>query len=317
MSALAWGRLLRLSLAPSAAADALCGLALAADGTLPLESATARIVAASLCVYHGGLALNDWADREHDGRTRPERPLPSGAISPTAALLLAATLLACGVALAWSAAPAAGAWMAGVALLVALYDLSGRGPWLGPTLLALCRAGNLAVGFAYVGDRSTWPLGAALALLYGAYVFTASRLGRMEDGDDTRPLAQRPRAHLLVATGVLLLLPLLPVALASWPAPTRGAWLLACLLLAWSASGVVRPALQTQVWTRPLVERAMGGLLRRLLIFTAAACLLAPAGDAVLEWPLPPGGLPASLLGLLLLLGFPLSVALRRLFPPS
>ena len=41
--------------------------------------------AASALIYLGGMALNDWADRELDAEERPERPIPSGRISPTAA----------------------------------------------------------------------------------------------------------------------------------------------------------------------------------------------------------------------------------------
>ena len=68
---LRWGALLRLSMSPSAAADAAAGVLLGA-GTWPAGPAPFLLVAGSLCVYHGGMALNDWADRGHDARTRPE-----------------------------------------------------------------------------------------------------------------------------------------------------------------------------------------------------------------------------------------------------
>ena len=66
---LAWGQLLRLSMAPSALADAAAGVLLGA-GAWPGERA-GWMLAASFCAYHGGMALNDWADREGDARTRP------------------------------------------------------------------------------------------------------------------------------------------------------------------------------------------------------------------------------------------------------
>ena len=302
---------MRLSLAPSAAADALCGLTLAAGGSLPTSPGTGRIVAASLCAYHGGLVLNDWADREHDRRTRPERPLPAGAIAAGSTLCAAVLLLGAAVGLAWSAAPTAGAWMAGVCLLVVAYDLWGRGPWSGPSLLALCRAGNLGLGFAFVADPVLLPVGVALASTYGAYVFLASRLGRMEDGEDAQELGQRPRTLLLPCAALLLLLPAWPAVLPAWHAPAPAAWAGAVLLATWAALGVVRPALATRHWTRALVERSMGGLLRRLLVITATASLLAPAAAEAFN---PRAG---WVVGLAILAGYPLSFALRRVFPPS
>src|SRR5690606_29795536 len=78
--AAAFGRLIRVSLFPTAVADVLAGLLVGGGGAFPGVGATSALVGASLLVYHGGLALNDWADREHDARTRPDRPLPSRAI---------------------------------------------------------------------------------------------------------------------------------------------------------------------------------------------------------------------------------------------
>lgn len=310
MSALAWGRLLRLSLAPSAAADALCGLTLATGAAPALESRTLLVLAGSLGVYHGGLALNDWRDREHDRRTRPQRPIPSGAITPGAALAVAALLIGVGVACAWSAAPLAGAWMAAVAICAVLYDLLGRGPWIGPILLALCRAGNLAVGFVAVGDMDTRATAIGVCTLYGAYVFIASRLGRMEDGEDSEDLGQRPRRLLIGAALCLIGVALLPSYVEALT-PSTLARTVAAGVLGWAVVGVAQSALNTPVWSKALVERSMGQLLRRLLVFTAAATMLASPSDADTQVT---SGL---VLGIALLVGYPLSMALRRVFPPS
>ena len=102
---LALGRLLRISLFPSAFADVAAGIVLGTRGAgLPLGT-SALLVLASLCVYHGGMALNDWVDREGDRRTRPERPIPSGAIPAPAALAITAGLFAVGVSEAADPAP--------------------------------------------------------------------------------------------------------------------------------------------------------------------------------------------------------------------
>ena len=41
---------------------------------------------ASTCLYWSGMAFNDWCDRHVDAEERPERPIPSGRVSPDAAL---------------------------------------------------------------------------------------------------------------------------------------------------------------------------------------------------------------------------------------
>ena len=71
-------------------------------------------------LYLAGMALNDLADREEDARERPERPIPSGAVSPRAAALIGGSLLLGGVLVARGA----GARWTGPALaaMVVAYD---------------------------------------------------------------------------------------------------------------------------------------------------------------------------------------------------
>src|SRR5512137_294118 len=90
----AWGRLLRLSLAPTAAADVAAG-AVAGAGAWPGRGVFVLMIA-SLCVYHGGMALNDWADRKEDRVLRPDRPIPAGGVSPPAGLAAGLALLVSG-----------------------------------------------------------------------------------------------------------------------------------------------------------------------------------------------------------------------------
>lgn len=337
MKLLAWGRLLRLSLAPSAAADIAAGLCLGAWGTLPARGEGALLIAASLCVYHGGMALNDWADREADARTRPDRPVPSGAVSPRGALGAGVALLLVGCALAFLTTPAAGLALTAVAACAAYYDVAGRGPWRGPLLLALCRGGNLASG-VLLGVHLAMPEGAPGAprlawiacALYAGYVLSASRLGRLEDDEDEGALGARPRRALALAAACLLAVPaasLLP--LAPLPPPAAGAtdvavalpvrllpWLVAPLGAWHLITEALRPS-----WTRALVGRATGMALRRLLVFTACCALVAvlpaiQAAERGLDWP-DAGGVPWLLVAGGILLGYPLSHALRRVFPPT
>ncbi len=61
----------------------------------PLGGRRLALPLASALLYWSGMVLNDWADRKRDAVERPERPIPSGDVSPAAALS-AATILAGG-----------------------------------------------------------------------------------------------------------------------------------------------------------------------------------------------------------------------------
>lgn len=302
------GRLLRLSLLPSAVADVSVGMVLGGAGYWPGGARPWLLVAASLGIYHGAMALNDWADRAEDARTRPERPIPSGAIAPGAALALGVGLVAGGVGCAALTSARVGVWMAVVAAAAVLYDLVGRGAFRGPALLGACRFGNFAGG---VFAAQTWSARPGIEagwlvppLLYGAYVFSLSRLARLEDLEDTRPLGLRPRRHALAALTCLGLVPVCALALPTgFGALGFGA---AALVAGAALAQPMRAVLARDEWSRADVGRTTGALLRRLLVFTAAsALLLADAGAT--PW----------VVAALVLAGYPLAHALRKVFPPT
>ena len=306
MKARALGQLTRLSLAPSAAADVAAGLVFGGGGAFPAGAGPWLLIAGSLAVYTGALALNDWADRERDARARPGRPIPAGAFSAGAALGLALGLMTLGVALAFAAGTASGLWMAALASCAAFYDLAGRGPLLGPALLGLCRAGNLGVGLCWSSGSAPPAAGLVLvAGLYGFYVVNASRLGRMEDREDEVVPA---RARRLVVTAMLafpLLALLTQLPLEGLPGP--GLPLEAPLALA-AAWGLVAAA-RRRTWSPADVERAMGLLLRRLLAFDAVLALASAR--------FPAAGWDGVAVAAVILAGYPLAHRLRRAFPPS
>src|SRR2546427_505844 len=66
----------------TAVADSAAGLLLARRAGPVAGDPGLWCLAASACLYLGGIALNDYFDREVDAVERPERPIPSGAVPP-------------------------------------------------------------------------------------------------------------------------------------------------------------------------------------------------------------------------------------------
>ena len=284
----AWGRLFRLSLAPSAAADIAAGIVIAARAW-PRGLGAVALMIASLCVYHGGMALNDWADRGSDARVRPDRPIPSGRVRASSALTVAMLLLVAGPALAVAADRTSALVLAVVSLAAVVYDVSARGAWSGPLLLAACRAGNLSAGMAYgaswrsaaadpldARERATL---AALVAAYALYVLLVSRLGRLEDTEHDEPLGRAPSRYLVGAALALLAPALVAFSRVMSGELARREAGVACagasFVALWGAGPLCARALRTREWRKLDVLRAMGLALRRLLVFTAGTAVLA------------------------------------------
>ncbi|SFR91324.1 4-hydroxybenzoate polyprenyltransferase [Agromyces sp. CF514] len=134
---------------------------------------------ASVAIYSGGMALNDWADRGVDAAERPERPIPSGRISPRRALAVAAGLGAIGLALA-----AAGGGRRGLAVAVPLaasvvaYDVVAKPTAAGPLAMAACRGLDVLMG----AGGSPRALPAALAIAVHTLGVTALSRGEVHGG---------------------------------------------------------------------------------------------------------------------------------------
>jgi 4-hydroxybenzoate polyprenyltransferase len=179
-------RLLRLPLAPTAAADALAGYALA-GGRAIAPALLAALASASL--YCGGMVQNDLCDRERDAKLHPDRPLVrDGSLVRRAYAILAALFLS-GLALAGLA----GALPAAALVLVAAsaYNLQLKARFPSDAIaLGAARAFNVGVGALAAGaGAGAWPLGHAVA--YGLYIATLTGASRAEDMEprETRRLA--------------------------------------------------------------------------------------------------------------------------------
>jgi 4-hydroxybenzoate polyprenyltransferase len=166
--------LLRPANVVTAVADVLAGYAVAGRAN---SRALPWLLTATVCLYAGGVVLNDFFDRELDAVERPERPIPSGRVPARHAAALGTALLAGGVVTAAQGTSAAGAVAAAIALLVVLYDARAKRHALaGPVNMGLCRGLNLLLGVAAVPAAlaGNWPI-ALISVVYIAAVTTVSR----------------------------------------------------------------------------------------------------------------------------------------------
>src|SRR5207247_7043471 len=100
-------------------------------------------------------ALNDYADRELDAVERPERPIPSGRVSPAFALCLASGLTAAGLGLAGFAGRQALRVAVPLAATVWAYDLVLKPTPAGPVAMAAARTLDVLLGAG--GARAAVP----------------------------------------------------------------------------------------------------------------------------------------------------------------
>jgi len=108
------------------AASAVFAGAIAVAGPAAVAEPLWRLVAAgagaAFCFIGAGNALNDYFDRDIDRAAHPDRPIPSGRVSPRAALGGAAGLFGAALALAATVSLTALLIVGGLALLMLAYE---------------------------------------------------------------------------------------------------------------------------------------------------------------------------------------------------
>lgn len=302
-----WLRLVRLPNLATAAADPLAGFLICARladiGHVPAAGWAA--VLAGVAFYAAGMVLNDVYDLELDRLERPERPLPSGRISPARALAAGNLLLAVACASACaSAVMAATPWPAVVAAALTaaiwLYDRHAKGTMVGPAVMGSCRALNWLLGMTAAGGPTTaseW----AIPLGMGIYVAGITLFARDEAG--------MSRRGTLVAGGLVMVAGLVTAAGFVWLPLLDGVARVATLparswLVCWSilAVAVLIRAGQAIEHPEPARVRAAVGNAIMAIITLDAVLVLAACGEG-----------PAIAV-IVLLAWFLLS---RRLVPPT
>ena len=203
MTARPYLELLRPPNLATAAADVLAGFGVARLVNLP---ALPWLLAGSICLYAGGVVLNDFFDRAVDQVERPERPIPSGRVSARRAALLGGALLAAGVALAAQATREALLVALATAASILLYDAWGKRTPIGPINMGACRALNLGLGMTAAPGTLAGHWG--LTLLPLVYISAVTAVSRGEVHGGSRRVAGLALISLTIVAAALLALPL-------------------------------------------------------------------------------------------------------------
>jgi hypothetical protein len=167
----AYVQLVRAPAALTVLGDTVAGAAAAGK---PLRGRRLLLPLSSAAFYWAGMALNDWADRELDATERPERPIPSGRVTPGSALAVAGGLTAAGLGLAAAADRRAVRVAVPLAAAVWAYDTVLKSTVAGPVGMAACRALDVLMGAG--GARAALP--AAVAV--GGHTLGVTALSRGE-----------------------------------------------------------------------------------------------------------------------------------------
>jgi UbiA prenyltransferase family len=194
-SASAWLQLARVSNTPTVVSNSVAGAILASTAA---DVGEVAVVASSMALFYtAGMVLNDLLDYEVDLRERPERPLPSGAISRPAALTLVLALFAAGAALLLLAGTEP--FLAGLGLigLIVLYDAWHKGNPLSPVLMGACRALVYFVAALAVAGEVPVEVATAAAVLL-LYIVGLTQVAKSEGGG---VLAAWPLVAVLAAVG--------------------------------------------------------------------------------------------------------------------
>lgn len=291
---LPWLRLMRLPTVFTALSNVLCGYLITrtAMSESPFtETNLWALLAATAGLYLGGMVLNDVFDSELDSRERPERPIPSGAISRRAAAAFGGGLMCAGLLAAASVSWSALVTAVAITVCVLLYDAVLKSTVAGPLGMAACRFLNLLLGTTAVADISellrqpATGIAAALAL----YIVGVTIFARNE--------ADNPRRSLLIAGLVVVLAAL---GIDAWlisgsgaaPASISGGSL-GLLVLALNLT--MRASAAVSQLSPRLIQRTVG-LMLLSLIFLDAILTFAMTGDAALALIIMALILPASLL---------------------
>lgn len=272
-------RLGRISNLPTVWTNVVAGAVLAGSPLLPILLGLLLLVMSLF--YVAGMYLNDAFDRQFDAAAYPQRPIPSGAVSPKTVfamgflglgvgeLLLIVAGFGLEEGLGWEPA------LAGLCLCatIVLYNVHHKGNPLGPFLMSLCRAQiylTTALAVSPTLSPSVW-WGMALLIAYIIGLSYAARQETLVRMASHWPLTLLALPFIYGAAGAL---------------HSVGTALIYMSFLIWVLAAVRRLAQHEQAGIRSGVSQLIAGiaLLDALLIALAGDLPLAvlAAGGAAL-----------------------------------
>lgn len=180
----AWMQLLRPPNLFTVPGDPVAGFLLAGGmyGQCDAVAGMLSAVFVSLLFYMAGMVMNDCVDRQEDAVSRPERPLPSGIVSPRAAGTVAVLLFAAGLAVAGLTGGPMVAVALALTLCIVAYNAFGKKSSIfGPLLMGACRGLSLLMGAAASG-RPFMGLNGVMIAVAGltAYIAAVTSLASRE-----------------------------------------------------------------------------------------------------------------------------------------
>lgn len=257
----------------------------AADAAISFQ-AIGGLAVGSVLLYAGGTTLNDYFDAPKDTDERPERPIPSGRVSRSAALRFGLGLLGAGVVVSGAAAgirgvgleAAEGALVASaLAAAILLYDGALKGGSAGYLAMGSARGLNVLLGTTAAVEISltelpNWAL--AVPVVVAGYIAAVTYMAAEEaTGVDRRTVIVAGMGVVTAAISALLLL---------WTtessAPLVGG-VLAGGFLAWTGRALLR------AYRNPapeVVGPAVGTCILGLVVLDAAFASIAGVGWAAL-----------------------------------
>jgi 4-hydroxybenzoate polyprenyltransferase len=181
------------------------------------------LLASSCCLYLAGMVFNDVFDRKQDALERPGRPIPSGRVSLTSAIVLGSLLMIGGV-IAAALVTRVSLQVASLLVVAILsYDSFLKRTPLGPLAMGSCRFLNVLLG---ASDQRFWMASGLLvrpqiaaAIGLGIYIVGVTIFARSEAKTSRR--WQLGLAQLVFNAGIAVLVGLI----CSWPVsswPPRG-----------------------------------------------------------------------------------------------
>ncbi|MGD9127217.1 MAG: UbiA family prenyltransferase [Planctomycetia bacterium] len=274
-----WLQLVRLPNLLTVPGDVLAGVAVMVGvaGKSAASPAVGTIVAAcgaSVLLYIVGLLCNDLVDQARDAEERPSRPLPSGVVPRSHAIVGFLVSVIGAILLGFFLLPLA-AFGCEVALLgvILIYNsIKQKFPLAGGVVMGLCRGLNLLLGAAILVDGRWTPFfthAVPIAACWTAYIFAVTLVAQREtDGQGVQRRLALPVVVLLafIATFFFVIRPtevLLIVQMAIYLAMP--------LVMTFAIS------LRIYLDCRPkTIQDGIGGMISNLIFMQAAVCISWP-----------------------------------------